>query len=362
MEQPMIGRRMRLAREAAGVKQIDLALHLGRTKNHLSTVENGRTKPSQELVAGYEDALGLPAGTLWREDFMALVGNARPTGNTPDAPASIPAAAPLLSARAALIERALHDPAPAVRREAVEALGHLWGNDIDAALARLMADPDEAIRLAAIRAFGASLRAAHAAATSSGALATPSASASATAHRQASAEQPTGGNDLVSPPASPGAAPPQAGTAPPPAWGAPALRHTSRPRPPRLPAAFTQGDVRLFIEATGKDPRDVLAALTRPRAEGGLGVPLDELDEKFRLDPRDIDGLVDTLKLPPEAQERALALLRAEKSRDRSHPANDPPHGGNPSETSPLSQRNNDNGSDIDDDTKSGIDLPTVQC
>jgi transcriptional regulator with XRE-family HTH domain len=137
-----IGERMRHAREAQGMSQTKLADLLRYSKYHLSNVEHGRAKPSQELLAGYERVLGLePGALLWQDAFAA-------SRSAIEAPTALTAQEQL---RASVITSALEDSVPEVREAAIQTLGMWQGADVDAALARLVRDPDAAIRLAAMR-------------------------------------------------------------------------------------------------------------------------------------------------------------------------------------------------------------------
>lgn len=59
-----VNARMRLARQQKGMTLTELALKLGYTKSHLSSVENGISRPSADLVEKYERELGLTPGEL----------------------------------------------------------------------------------------------------------------------------------------------------------------------------------------------------------------------------------------------------------------------------------------------------------
>ncbi len=59
-----VSAKMRLARQQKGMTLTDLALKLGYTKSHLSSVENGVSRPSPDLVEKYERELGLEPGEL----------------------------------------------------------------------------------------------------------------------------------------------------------------------------------------------------------------------------------------------------------------------------------------------------------
>jgi transcriptional regulator with XRE-family HTH domain len=54
---------LRAARARAGVSQLTLALSLGVSQRHVSFVENGRSRPSRELLAAWLEALDLPLAT-----------------------------------------------------------------------------------------------------------------------------------------------------------------------------------------------------------------------------------------------------------------------------------------------------------
>jgi transcriptional regulator with XRE-family HTH domain len=53
-----LGRQLRLAREAGGVKLNELARQLGRSVGHLSNVEAGRDGASWDVIALYEERFG----------------------------------------------------------------------------------------------------------------------------------------------------------------------------------------------------------------------------------------------------------------------------------------------------------------
>ncbi len=54
---------LRAARARVGVSQLTLALNLGVSQRHVSFVENGRARPSRELLAAWLEALDLPLAT-----------------------------------------------------------------------------------------------------------------------------------------------------------------------------------------------------------------------------------------------------------------------------------------------------------
>ncbi len=58
-ERQPLGARLRALREAAGVRQIDLAARLGITQGRISRLEMETTVPTTDLVARYLDALGV---------------------------------------------------------------------------------------------------------------------------------------------------------------------------------------------------------------------------------------------------------------------------------------------------------------
>src|SRR6266487_439428 len=66
-----VGAKMRLARQQKNVTLTDLASKLGYTKSHLSSVENGVSRPSLDLVQKYEQELGLEPDEL-RQLFDGL--------------------------------------------------------------------------------------------------------------------------------------------------------------------------------------------------------------------------------------------------------------------------------------------------
>ncbi len=46
----LIGQRIKLRRKERNIKQADMAEHLGISNNHMSSIENGRQKPSLEIL------------------------------------------------------------------------------------------------------------------------------------------------------------------------------------------------------------------------------------------------------------------------------------------------------------------------
>lgn len=59
-----IGRRVRLKRQALGLKQLELANELSVTPQHISQIELGRATPSLELVIALSRALGVSTDYL----------------------------------------------------------------------------------------------------------------------------------------------------------------------------------------------------------------------------------------------------------------------------------------------------------
>ncbi len=64
--QDSVGARMRYARQQKGISLTDMARVLTYTKSYLSAVENGASKPSSQLIEGYERLLDLAPGYLTR--------------------------------------------------------------------------------------------------------------------------------------------------------------------------------------------------------------------------------------------------------------------------------------------------------
>ena len=67
-----VGARMRYARQQKGISLTDMARFLMYTKSYLSAVENGTSKPSRQLIEGYERLLELEPGVL-TDDNEAVV-------------------------------------------------------------------------------------------------------------------------------------------------------------------------------------------------------------------------------------------------------------------------------------------------
>ena len=65
-EPPSLGAKLRQARQQKGITLTAMAERLKYTKSHLSAVENGVGRPSQELVESYERALELEPGEFTR--------------------------------------------------------------------------------------------------------------------------------------------------------------------------------------------------------------------------------------------------------------------------------------------------------
>jgi len=110
---------MRQARRASGLSLGDVAAALGYSKAHLSAVENRTVRPSRELVAAYEQVLGIRDGQL-----LAIYDRESTTGATKDRSAR--------ATRAAASARTVWDPQPA-------------GLSLDGELARVLADAGLAV-------------------------------------------------------------------------------------------------------------------------------------------------------------------------------------------------------------------------
>ena len=102
-----LGDRLRLWRGKRGLSQMALALSAGVSPRHLSFVENGRSKPSPELVA--ELARQLDLSLRDSNELMLAAGYAPPHRETS-------LAAPEMAAVRAAVERLLdaHDPFPGI--------------------------------------------------------------------------------------------------------------------------------------------------------------------------------------------------------------------------------------------------------
>jgi hypothetical protein len=92
-----LAQEMRGARLGAGIRLVDWAKKTGWHHSHLSNVEHGRTKPSEELAGAYDDAFSPPENPVrlqrLRADAMAADERSRPMalpsprGTAPRAPA-----------------------------------------------------------------------------------------------------------------------------------------------------------------------------------------------------------------------------------------------------------------------------------
>src|SRR5262245_22403820 len=109
-----LGARMRQVRRASGLRLGDVAGDPGYCKADLSAVENRTVRPSRELVAGYEQVLGIRDGQL-----LAAYDRESTTGAAKDRSAR--------ANRAGASERTTWDPQPV-------------GLSLDGELARVLAD------------------------------------------------------------------------------------------------------------------------------------------------------------------------------------------------------------------------------
>ena len=70
-----MGKLLRLAREARGLRQLDLARRLRISSGTLSLIESGQQQPTAELARRIAAALGLEAGDLFPETEEVRHGN-----------------------------------------------------------------------------------------------------------------------------------------------------------------------------------------------------------------------------------------------------------------------------------------------
>ncbi len=66
-----VGLRLKLFRVAAGIKQKDVAEHLGVTTNFVSMVERGKREPTLKFLQGFARIVGIPAAVLLWEPAQA---------------------------------------------------------------------------------------------------------------------------------------------------------------------------------------------------------------------------------------------------------------------------------------------------
>ncbi|HJT59510.1 MAG TPA: NB-ARC domain-containing protein [Ktedonobacteraceae bacterium] len=84
-----VGARMRFARQQKDISLTDMARFLMYTKSYLSAVENGTSKPSQQLIDGYERVLELEPGALTslNEAILLEARYSSESGNRLESPA-----------------------------------------------------------------------------------------------------------------------------------------------------------------------------------------------------------------------------------------------------------------------------------
>jgi transcriptional regulator with XRE-family HTH domain len=102
-----VGGLLRFWRHRRGLSQLDLANSAGVSTKHISFVENGRARPSRQLLVHLADALAVP---LRERDRLLLLGGYAPPQR--DRPGHDRAMRPLRPALGALL--AAHDPNPAI--------------------------------------------------------------------------------------------------------------------------------------------------------------------------------------------------------------------------------------------------------
>jgi transcriptional regulator with XRE-family HTH domain len=59
MDQPDLGRRIRIARIGRAMRRKDLAAAIGKSYGHVANIENGHSQPSPETLVDIANALGL---------------------------------------------------------------------------------------------------------------------------------------------------------------------------------------------------------------------------------------------------------------------------------------------------------------
>jgi transcriptional regulator with XRE-family HTH domain len=101
------GEVLRFWRQRRGMSQLELATATGVSTKHLSFVENGRARPSRQLLVHLADALGMP---LRERDRLLLAGGYAPPQGGPGPRDR--AMRPLRQALDTLL--AAHDPHPAI--------------------------------------------------------------------------------------------------------------------------------------------------------------------------------------------------------------------------------------------------------
>jgi transcriptional regulator with XRE-family HTH domain len=101
------GEVLRFWRQRRGMSQLELATATGVSTKHLSFVENGRARPSRQLLVHLADALGMP---LRERDRLLLAGGYAPPQGGPGPRDR--ALRPLRQALDTLL--AAHDPHPAI--------------------------------------------------------------------------------------------------------------------------------------------------------------------------------------------------------------------------------------------------------
>ena len=65
------GRRVRELREAAGIRQGDLAERAGVSGPYLSSIEYGRANPTLDVVVALARGLRVPVGRLFEDEYFS---------------------------------------------------------------------------------------------------------------------------------------------------------------------------------------------------------------------------------------------------------------------------------------------------
>lgn len=68
-----IGRLLKLARENSGLLQSDMIEETGLSKNHISAVERGVSKPSVECLLGYCDRIGVTPNDILQYEGNSVI-------------------------------------------------------------------------------------------------------------------------------------------------------------------------------------------------------------------------------------------------------------------------------------------------
>jgi transcriptional regulator with XRE-family HTH domain len=64
---------LRRAREAAGLRQVDVAAHLGISVRHFARMESAETDPPARIFFGWSNAVGLRVEIVERTDMSGVV-------------------------------------------------------------------------------------------------------------------------------------------------------------------------------------------------------------------------------------------------------------------------------------------------